>query len=119
MIGISGSGVPPNSGEPSANDLARAVLRGEMHVDEITGRPDIVNIQDVVAQVGQGQIPDRASELTLDAARKNEWGDPLPKLQFRDAPESVALRAQTAMVKTRTIARDWIAFIYVGMGGSD
>ena len=50
------------TGEPSANDLARAVLRGEMHVDEITGRPDVVNIQDVVAQVGQGQIPDRASE---------------------------------------------------------
>lgn len=40
-------------------------------------------------------IPDRASELTLDPARRNEWGDPLPKLAFRDAPESVALRAQT------------------------
>src|SRR4029077_11218352 len=40
-------------------------------------------------------IPDRTSELTLDPARKNEWGDPLPKLAFRDAPESVALRAQT------------------------
>ena len=40
-------------------------------------------------------IPDRSSELTLDATRKNEWGDPLPKLAFRDAPESVALRAQT------------------------
>jgi quinoprotein glucose dehydrogenase len=40
-------------------------------------------------------IPDRASELTLDGTRKNEWGDPLPKLAFRDAPESVALRAQT------------------------
>jgi quinoprotein glucose dehydrogenase len=40
-------------------------------------------------------IPDRASELTLDASRKNEWGDPLPKLAFRDAPESVALRAET------------------------
>jgi quinoprotein glucose dehydrogenase len=40
-------------------------------------------------------IPDRASELTLDATRKNQWGDPLPKLAFRDAPESAALRAQT------------------------
>lgn len=40
-------------------------------------------------------IPDRASELTLDATRKNEWGDPLPKLAFRDAPESTALRGQT------------------------
>ena len=37
-------------------------------------------------------IPDRSSELTLDATRRNAWGDPLPKLAFRDAPESVALR---------------------------
>jgi glucose dehydrogenase len=40
-------------------------------------------------------VPDRASELTLDPTRKNEWGDPLPKLAFRDAPESAALREQT------------------------
>ncbi len=37
-------------------------------------------------------IPDRSSELTLDASRRNEWGDPLPKLAFRDSPESAALR---------------------------
>jgi glucose dehydrogenase len=40
-------------------------------------------------------IPDRASELTLDTTRKNAYGDPLPKLAFRDAAESVALRGQT------------------------
>jgi quinoprotein glucose dehydrogenase len=40
-------------------------------------------------------IPDRSSELTLDATRHNEWGDPLPKLAFRDAPESVAMRGRT------------------------
>jgi choline dehydrogenase-like flavoprotein len=37
-------------------------------------------------------IPDRASELTLDTTRRNAWGDPLPALAFRDAPESAALR---------------------------
>lgn len=37
-------------------------------------------------------IPDRSSELTLDRSRANAWGDPLPKLAFRDAPESAALR---------------------------
>ncbi|MEO7771235.1 MAG: GMC family oxidoreductase [Gemmatimonadaceae bacterium] len=37
-------------------------------------------------------IPDRSSELTLDTTRRNAWGDPLPKLAFRDAPESAALR---------------------------
>lgn len=36
--------------------------------------------------------PDRESGLTLDASRRNAWGDPLPKLVLRDAPESAALR---------------------------
>jgi choline dehydrogenase-like flavoprotein len=40
-------------------------------------------------------IPDPASELTLDAARRTPWGDPLPRLAFRDAPESAALRVYT------------------------
>ena len=40
-------------------------------------------------------IPDRSSELTLDTTRKNEWGDPLPKLVFRDAPESASQRGVT------------------------
>jgi len=40
-------------------------------------------------------IPDRSSELTLDVSKKNAWGDPLPKLAFRDAPESVELRGPT------------------------
>jgi len=37
-------------------------LRGELHVDELTHRPDIVNIQDAVAQAGQGPIADREHE---------------------------------------------------------
>ena len=37
-------------------------------------------------------IPDRESSLVLDASRRNAWGDPLPKLSLRDAPESAALR---------------------------
>ena len=37
-------------------------------------------------------IPDRESGLALDATRRNAWGDPLPKLALRDAPESAALR---------------------------
>jgi glucose dehydrogenase len=38
-------------------------------------------------------IPDRESSLTLDSTRHNAWGDPLPKLAFKDAPESAALRS--------------------------
>ncbi len=37
-------------------------------------------------------LPSRESELTLDGAMRNAWGDPMPRLAFRDAPESVALR---------------------------
>ena len=40
-------------------------------------------------------IPARESELTLDATARNAWGDPMPRMQFRDAPESVALRPHT------------------------
>lgn len=38
-------------------------------------------------------IPARESALTLDASRKNAWGDPLPKLSWQDAPVSRDLRA--------------------------
>jgi quinoprotein glucose dehydrogenase len=37
-------------------------------------------------------LPDRTSALTLDAATRNEWGDPMPRIQFRDSAESAALR---------------------------
>jgi quinoprotein glucose dehydrogenase len=37
-------------------------------------------------------IPDRESSLVLDPSRRNSWGDPLPRLTLRDAPESAALR---------------------------
>jgi quinoprotein glucose dehydrogenase len=40
-------------------------------------------------------IPDRTSRLSLDATRRNAWGDPMPKVEYRDAPESVAVRAHT------------------------
>jgi choline dehydrogenase-like flavoprotein len=40
-------------------------------------------------------LPAPNSELTLDAARKNAWGDPLPRLQFRDSEVSRGLRAET------------------------
>ncbi len=37
-------------------------------------------------------IPDKDSRLTLDATAKNRFGDPMPRVEFRDAPESAALR---------------------------
>jgi hypothetical protein len=40
-------------------------------------------------------IPDRNSLLSLDPNRRNRWGDPMPKIEYQDAPESVELRAHT------------------------
>lgn len=40
-------------------------------------------------------LPARNSELTLDATRRNAWGDPLPALHFRDSDAARDLRAET------------------------
>ncbi|HCK61160.1 MAG TPA: hypothetical protein DHW11_08045 [Gemmatimonadetes bacterium] len=40
-------------------------------------------------------IPDKNSLLSLDPHRTNRWGDPMPKIEFRDAPESLSIRART------------------------
>jgi quinoprotein glucose dehydrogenase len=37
-------------------------------------------------------LPDRESSLALDAGVTNRFGDPMPRVAFRDAPESAALR---------------------------
>ena len=38
-------------------------------------------------------LPDRESKLVLDDTRTNRFGDPMPRVSFADAPESVALRS--------------------------
>ncbi len=40
-------------------------------------------------------LPDRDSRVSLDASRRNRFGDPLPRLSFRDAPVSRELRGAT------------------------
>jgi quinoprotein glucose dehydrogenase len=53
-------------------------------------------------------IPDRDSRLVLDDTRKNRFGDPMPHLTFKDAPESASLRAwQEEELRTlfRTMAK--------------
>ncbi|MGQ0650552.1 MAG: GMC oxidoreductase [Gemmatimonadaceae bacterium] len=40
-------------------------------------------------------VPDRESALTLDAATRNPWGDPMPVLTMRDDPVSRDLRGYT------------------------
>ena len=48
-------------GEPSSV-VGRRVLAGELNWEQVESRPDIVNIQDNVSQVGQGLIADRTNE---------------------------------------------------------
>lgn len=50
------------AGLPSAREVADAILAGKLSLQDIDERPDVVNIQDHVAQEGQGAIPDRSSE---------------------------------------------------------
>src|SRR6266508_3481926 len=45
-----------------SNGVAAAALAGKLSVHDIEQRPDIVNIQDHVAQQGQGAIPNREAE---------------------------------------------------------
>ena len=40
-------------------------------------------------------LPDRDSRLVLDASARTPWGDPLPRLEFRDHPVSAGLRGRT------------------------
>ncbi len=52
----------PDASQPSAAEVAEAVLRGELHTDDVADRPDVVNIQDYVAQAGQGRVIERSIE---------------------------------------------------------
>ncbi len=40
-------------------------------------------------------LPSPESRLTLDPSERNRWGDPLPRIDFRDSDASLALRAHT------------------------
>jgi quinoprotein glucose dehydrogenase len=70
------------------NDAGALMLGDEIMADwrqrTATGTARVRGYYDV--------IPDKESALTLDAATRNPFGDPMPKLEFRDAPESVELR---------------------------
>ncbi len=40
-------------------------------------------------------LPDQESAVALDASKRTPWGDPLPKLTFRDSPASIEARGPT------------------------
>jgi len=47
---------------PPGYQVAEAVLRGDLRMQDLGDRPDIVQIQDHVSQCGQGAIADRVNE---------------------------------------------------------
>jgi 5,5'-dehydrodivanillate O-demethylase len=47
---------------PTAPELAEAILRGELAVEDVREASSITNIEDYVGQVGQGTIADREHE---------------------------------------------------------
>lgn len=78
--------------EPRLRDDAGRVLLG----DEVMGdwreraRSGVARVRGYY-----DVLPARESELTLDASRTNRWGDPMPRLAFRDSEASAALREPT------------------------
>lgn len=58
-------------------------------------------------------LPARDSELVLNPDLTNDWGDPMPRITFRDSQESIALREHTI----ETI-RDTLTHIISAGGGS-
>jgi 5,5'-dehydrodivanillate O-demethylase oxygenase subunit len=50
------------AGAPSAAEYGARVLRGELRIADIEERLNVVNVQDYVAQVGQGAIANRHDE---------------------------------------------------------
>lgn len=47
---------------PPAADVANRILSGELSLNDVAGRPDLIYIQDNVAQIGQGVFADRTNE---------------------------------------------------------
>jgi hypothetical protein len=44
---------------PPADEVVAAVIRGDLHIDEVPDRPDLVGIQDSVVMVTQPPLSDR------------------------------------------------------------
>jgi 5,5'-dehydrodivanillate O-demethylase len=47
---------------PPAAELAEAILRGELRIADVAEHPGLINVQDIVAQAGQGRLADREHE---------------------------------------------------------
>jgi glucose dehydrogenase len=78
--------------EPRLKDEAGRVLLGDEVLADWRGRTERGAAR---MRAYYDVLPARESELTLDGSQRNAWGDPLPRLEFRDDAASVALRPHT------------------------
>jgi 5,5'-dehydrodivanillate O-demethylase len=97
---------PDFKGYASFNDAAEAVLRGETAVEDLRGMSNMTNVEDYVAQAGQGRIADRHDERlgrsdSLIVLLRNLWARDLRALaegrerrQWRRAPVGAYERSQ-------------------------
>lgn len=46
---------------PSVEEVVAAIMRGDLRISDVLDRPDLLNVQDMVALMGQGAIPERES----------------------------------------------------------
>ncbi len=75
--------------EPRLRDERGAPLLGDAMLDDWKARAKGATAR---VRAYYDVLPDRESKLTLDATKTNRFGDPMPTLAFKDAPESAALR---------------------------
>ena len=92
---------------PDAEQGRGGLLLGDALLADWRGR---ARARDATARVRAyyDVLPDRESRITLDAGATNRFGDPMPLVAFRDAPESAAQRAwQEESIRDlfRTMAR--------------
>jgi hypothetical protein len=52
---------------PPADECAEQILRGERKLADFVDHPDLVNIEDHVAQVGMGRLADRTHERLAES----------------------------------------------------
>jgi quinoprotein glucose dehydrogenase len=77
---------------PRLRNDAGGLLLGDAALDDWRSRTETGVVR---MRAYYDVLPARESALTLDPNRKNEWGDPLPRIDFVDSDWSKELRAHT------------------------
>ncbi|HVT67572.1 MAG TPA: hypothetical protein VHF26_07480, partial [Trebonia sp.] len=85
----------PVPGVLPADECAEQVLRGEKKLADFADHPDLVNIEDHVAQVGMGRLADRAHERLAESDKgvvqlRRMWRSGLDAFERGEADNALA-----------------------------